>query len=200
MYLVMNDDGADGLDDVELLRRSSRDPEAFGEFYDRHADAVMRYCLRRTGSSPTSADLTAEVFAAAYLSRSSFTDRGAPARAWLFGIARRQIGTFHRKARVAERNRHKLGMRTDLHWSDDLDRVDRLVELEDLREHLASAIDSLPDGQAQAVHMRIVEERSYRDIAASLGCSEGAARVRVSRGLSRLADALEGLDYVEDVP
>jgi DNA-directed RNA polymerase specialized sigma24 family protein len=31
----------------------------------------------------------------------------------------------------------------------------------------------------------------YREVAKRLGCSEGAARVRVARGLARLAEILE---------
>jgi DNA-directed RNA polymerase specialized sigma24 family protein len=34
-------------------------------------------------------------------------------------------------------------------------------------------------------------ELPYREVAQRLGCSEAAARVRVARGLSRLADMLE---------
>jgi DNA-directed RNA polymerase specialized sigma24 family protein len=34
---------------------------------------------------------------------------------------------------------------------------------------------------------RVVHEREYRDIAAEQGCTEAAARQRVSRGLARLA-------------
>jgi len=38
----------DARSDAELLRRSGRDPEAFGAFYDRHAATVLAYFQRRT--------------------------------------------------------------------------------------------------------------------------------------------------------
>ncbi|MEZ5407885.1 MAG: sigma factor [Acidimicrobiales bacterium] len=69
--------------DHELLRASLADPEAFGVFYRRHAEAVLRYCHVRTGCPETAADLTAEVFAAAFARRSAFRDEGRPARNWL---------------------------------------------------------------------------------------------------------------------
>jgi DNA-directed RNA polymerase specialized sigma24 family protein len=37
----------------------------------------------------------------------------------------------------------------------------------------------------------VVDELPYDEVARRLGCSEGAARVRVSRALTRLAETLE---------
>jgi RNA polymerase sigma-70 factor (ECF subfamily) len=41
------------------------------------------------------------------------------------------------------------------------------------------------------VRLRVVEERSYGEVAADLGCTEPTARMRVSRGLRRIANVLE---------
>ena len=46
-------------------------------------------------------------------------------------------------------------------------------------------------GERDAVRLRVLEELDYRTIAARLGCSEGAARGRVHRGLVRLAQLME---------
>jgi RNA polymerase sigma-70 factor (ECF subfamily) len=54
----------------------------------------------------------------------------------------------------------------------------------------SSAVDGLPAEQRDAVRLRVVEELSYEDVAAQLGCSPGAARTRVSRGLRQLAGEL----------
>lgn len=179
--------------DARLLAASRSDPEQFGVFYDRHAAAVLRFCARRTGSFDVAADLTAEVFAAAYAKRGSFRDSGAPARAWLYGIARRQIGTFHRRARVADRYRRRFGI-SSLAVTDDFDRVDELVGYAQYRTALEHAMSAIPPEQARAVQLRVVEQLPYREIARELACTEGAARVRVSRGLTRLADMLEDED------
>jgi RNA polymerase sigma-70 factor (ECF subfamily) len=177
-------------DDAELLATSRRDPMQFAIFYDRHAAAVLGFCARRTGCFETAADLTGETFAAAYARRASFRRVGVPARAWLFGIARRQIGTFHRRRRVADRYRHRFGVAA-FEAGDDLDRVDALVDLDAVRAALDGAVSALPPGQRRAVQLRIVDELPYAEVAGRLGCSEGAARVRVSRALTRLADALD---------
>ncbi len=177
--------------DAELLRRARRDPEAFGMFYDRHGDAVLAYFMRRTACPQTALDLAAETFAAAFTARNRFTDRGIPATAWLFGIARNKLGRFARSQRVETRAQRRLGMERIEHHAAELDRVEALVDLSPIAERLDQAIASLSPPVALAVRLRVAEELPYADVADRLGCSEGAARVRVSRGLSHLATVME---------
>ncbi len=177
--------------DAELLRRSRHEPEAFGEFYDRHARAILAYCGRRTGCAETAADLTAEVFAAAYAKRGTYRDQGAPARSWLYGFARNELGTYLRKQAVSMRYRRRMGLeRPDL-GTDAIERLEALIDLQSIREELRTALAGLPAGQADAVRLRVVDELPYADVASRLGCSEGAARVRVTRALSSLSLAME---------
>jgi RNA polymerase sigma-70 factor (ECF subfamily) len=185
------DDPAGEPTDLELLDRAREDPESFGLFYDRHVKAVLAFCVRRTGCAETAADLTAEVFAAAYAGRRRFRDTGAPASAWLFGIARRQIGTFLRRRRVSDRYRRRFGFHAVDITPDESERIVDLMELEPLRHALAEAIESLSRAQIEALQLRVVDDLSYADVAARLGCSEGAARVRVSRALTRLSGLME---------
>lgn len=49
---------------------------------------------------------------------------------------------------------------------------------------------NVPRG-TQRRRVRVIGELDYREIAARLGCSEGAARTRVHRGLARLSHLLE---------
>jgi RNA polymerase sigma-70 factor (ECF subfamily) len=68
---------------------------------------------------------------------------------------------------------------------EDLVRVEELASLvgEDTVYRL---LGELPDGQAAAVRARVLDERSYAEIAATLRCSEAVVRQRVHRGLDRL--------------
>jgi RNA polymerase sigma factor (sigma-70 family) len=182
----MNDAGSESSD-LELLHRAREDPERFGVFYDRHVRAVLAFCVRRTGCAETAADLTAEVFAVAYAGRRRYRDTGAPVEAWLFGIARRQIGTFLRRKRVSDRYRRRFGFHALEITPDESERILDLMEIEPLRHALAEAITSLSRAQIEALQLRVVDDMSYADVAARLGCSEGAARVRVSRALTKLS-------------
>ena len=61
----------------------------------------------------------------------------------------------------------------------------RLVELM-AEEVSAQLLTGLPADEREAVHAHVIEGRDYAEIAAAAVISEPAARMRVSRGLSRL--------------
>ena len=57
---------------------------------------------------------------------------------------------------------------------------------------LDEAMAELPPGERSAVELRVVDGLPYDAVAAGLATSEGAARVRVARGLGRLRQRLIG--------
>ena len=61
----------------------------------------------------------------------------------------------------------------------------------ELRGAVAAALAELHDDQREALRLRVVCELEYATVAQRLGVSEATARARVSRGLRRLAGALE---------
>lgn len=177
--------------DESLLVAARSDPDAFGEFYRRHVDMVLGYFYRRTGCAQTSADLTAETFAQALASLDRYRPTGAPGSAWLVGVARNQLRYYLRRRRVADRARRRLGMSTEVAVDDaQVERIEERFDAELRHEKLADAWGALTPNLADAVRLRVVDELAYADIAEQLACSEGAARVRVARGLSRLAEAM----------
>src|SRR5512133_3228556 len=122
------------LSDGEVLRLSREEPEAFGAFYERHAETVLRYFARRTLDPEAAAELTAETFAQAFASRRTYRDQGVDGVAWLYGVARNQLGRFFRTGRVDGAARRKLGMPERDLQSEDYERVEELVDFEPLRE------------------------------------------------------------------
>jgi RNA polymerase sigma-70 factor (ECF subfamily) len=180
----------DPLDDVTNV--ASNDLADFGRLYDLNAESVLRYFYRRTACPETAADLTAETFAAALRSLSTYEPGKGPARAWLFGIARNQLTHFARWRRIDSRARERLGMRRQVDLDDES--RERIEELEDLRRakgRLGDAMNRLSPKLAEAVELRVGSELPFAEVASRLGCSEAAARARVSRALSRLAEELE---------
>ena len=55
------------------------------------------------------------------------------------------------------------------------------------------AVARLPEKQAAAVTLRVLEEQPYEAIAAALGCAEPTARVHVLRGREKLKHLLRDL-------
>jgi RNA polymerase sigma factor (sigma-70 family) len=172
--------------DHVLLAAVQSDPDAFGTFYRRHENRVLRYFLRRGATPELAADLTAEVFAAALVAAARF-EPGGPAEAWLYGIARRALAASRRRGRVEARARARLGM-APVELTDES--LQRVLALE-AQDTAARALDGLSNLEREAVEARVIQEREYEDIAAELRCSEAVVRQRVSRGLARLRHQLE---------
>jgi RNA polymerase sigma-70 factor (ECF subfamily) len=172
------------------LARSVEDAEAFRQFYVATAERVVRFFLRRTRDPELSADLAAETFAVALQRRRQFRGESEEeAEAWLFAIARSQLSRSRRR-RVAERRAlERLGREPIVTVGADIERVEELAALREVRVAIGDAIDRLGAEQAYAVRQRIVHERGYDDLAAELGVSEDVVRARVSRGLRALSGA-----------
>ena len=173
--------------DDALLAATASEPGAFGRFYRRHSRAVLGYLLYRTRDAEQAADLTAEVFAAALEASGRYRRNGGPARAWLFGIANHKLADSARRRRIDVRARRKLGIARIRFDDAELERVEELVDLEARGRPLEGLVDDLPPAEREAVLARVVDERTYLELADELGISRSAARKRVSRGLARLA-------------
>src|SRR3954452_18784334 len=96
--------------DDQLLQNVDRDPDGFGLFYRRHERVVLGFFVRATGRADLAVDLAAETFARAYQSCARFDPSRAPARAWLFGIARHVLAASLQRGRVEAEARRRLGI------------------------------------------------------------------------------------------
>ena len=181
----------DDLSDAEVLRLSRDEPEAFGAFYERHAETILRYFARRTLDPEAAAELTAETFAEAFASRRRFRDQGRGGLVWLYGIGRHLLSRYFRTGAVDAKARRRLGMPDRGVSEDDYERIEELIDFEQVGRAIANAFTLLSEEQREALTLRVVEGRSYHEVAEQLSCTVETARARVSRGLRRLATVLE---------
>jgi RNA polymerase sigma-70 factor (ECF subfamily) len=158
--------------DAALLAAARSDPGAFRELYDRYAERILAYHRRRSRDEDAAHELTAETFAQAWLVRARFRDEcDGSAAPWLFGIARNVLLVSVRRRALEARARERLGMQ---------------VAPPAVSPQEAWLEDVEDDDVPEAVRLRVIDERSYEEIAAALGTTPGAARVRVHRGLAAL--------------
>jgi len=143
----------------------------------RYRAEVYRFLLRRTRNHCDAEELTQQVFADA-TSALSHSEPPRSMRGWLYAIAeRRLIDELRRRKRAAT----LVDVATpDPGYADG----DTLQALED-------AVDRLPDLQRRVVVLRVVEGRTYGEIAQALDCNEAACKMRLSRALRQLRDELE---------
>jgi RNA polymerase sigma-70 factor (ECF subfamily) len=180
-----------GPTDAELIRRARTDPEALAELYVRYRPQLYAWFRARLPEVEAS-ELTAELFARVALSLRRFRDEaGGSAGPWLYGIAKNLLRRYHEQGRLETAARQQLGMPIRS-YELETEEVERRLDAAGVRPELASALDDLPAEQRDAVELRVVEERPYGEVAAALGCTETAARIRVMRALGKLARALAG--------
>lgn len=169
MKTSTNDD-----DDRTLIQDAQADPARFVELYDRYVDRVYAYFSCRTRDRAAAEDLTSEVFQQALAHIKQFEWRGVPFAAWLFRIASNALADRWRQVARDARD-----LPTDLPDGRRLDDIERHIVLFQL-------VNRLPTDQRQVIHMRFVEEKSIREIAATLGRSEGAVKQLQLRALENL--------------
>lgn len=175
--------------DAQLLLAARTSRRAFGAFYDRYERGIAGYFMRRTGDPEVSADLTAEVFAAAFVAADRYRPDHETAAPRLFAIAQNTLASSARRGRVEEEARRKLGVDAAV----ELDRrsVARLEQAVVGDAWVSDLLHRLPADQREAIHARVLEDRSYDEIAAALQTSSLVVRKRVSRGLARLRQELK---------
>ena len=74
------------------------------------------------------------------------------------------------------------------------------AERSEVHALVLDAIARLPEKQAAAVALRVLEEQPYEAIAAALGCAEPTARVHVLRGREKLKHLLRALAPAPEGP
>ena len=176
--------------DLKLLRAiANHDQQACAVFYRRHLPRTVAYLMRETRDPELAADLAAEVFASVIVSARRYKRQTETAAPWVIGIARNVLANSRRRGRVQDRARRRLAIEPLELDDQDLERTESLAG-EGIGP-VAELVEALPVGERDAVKARVLDERSYGEIAASLQCSEMVVRKRVSRGLARVRQRLE---------
>lgn len=159
-----------------------RDPWAWRALFEREMPAIFRYARLRLGDAGRAEDATAEVFEHAWRSAETFEDRGLPARAWLFGIARNVVGS-HRRWLFRQPPHVTL---------EPFDQTGPDPGLSPERLDLARAIGELERAHAEVITLRFVHDLSLEETAATLGVTVDAVKGRQARALVALRTRLEG--------
>jgi len=165
----------DEHDDRLLVEAAQRDPSGFAALYERNFYRVYAYVARRLGDRHAAEDVTADVFREALAGIQKFEWRGAPFAAWLLGIAARVVADYWKRS-----GREALPV-ADAAVEPQVERSAMLFQL----------VDRLPEAQFRVIHMRFVEQKSIREIAETLGRSEGAVKQLQLRAIENLRAQME---------
>ena len=181
--------------DHDLIRRSVREPEAFGQIFDRHAATIHRYLARRIGLSPAD-DLTAETFLVAFRRRDHYDLAQPDSLPWLYGIAANLL-RGHQRAEIRQyRALARTGVDPAYDGSDD--RVLARVTAAGQVRELAAVLARLPVGEREVLTLVSQAQLSYPEVARALGIPIGTVRSRLHSARQRLRTALPDLDGTDD--
>ena len=180
-------------DEAELVERAKREPEAFGQLYDRYYSTILNYVYRRTLDVTLAEELTSNTFFNALRALPDYENRGKFG-AWLYRIAGNEIKLNWR----ARRNRRE----GDCRWREELGRmrfashqVNTAEEIEEQARQFAQlhdALSRLPERYQTILALRYFEAMSCEEVAEVLGKKIGTVKSLIHRGLQRLKRQFEG--------
>lgn len=161
------------------IRAAQHNRKAFAPLYERYADAVYGYCLRRLSDPEQAADTTAEVFTKALATIGSF--RGSSFRSWLFTIARNAVIDKYRSRKPTDQLPESL--ETGVAGPEEL-AMRRETSLE-----LRAALTHLTGQQQDVITLRLAG-LTGKEIAAAMDMTLGAVKATQARAFTRLRELM----------
>ncbi|MBL8910294.1 MAG: sigma-70 family RNA polymerase sigma factor [Archangium sp.] len=163
-----------------------REPVTFDALYRAHRDRVYRWAVRfAAGRTAWAEDVTHDVFLQLHrhLHRLDTDDLGA----WLYRVTANQ---------ALARLRHESSWVTRIlkvfSANDPVQQPDEALERRDDASLAMAALEKLPPKERMCVSMHVLDELSQREIARTLGMSEGYVSKLLTRAWDRLrADGWE---------
>jgi len=170
------------MSDWDLLQEfvSTKSDLAFRKLVERHRGFVYQVCFRETDSQTLAEDAGIAVFV--LLSQKAHTIRqGVLLTSWLFTAARltaRSAVRNERRRRIKEHEAYEM--------SQDLNQAIHCDDNSQFESHINDALAALSDRERDAILLRFQDDLDVVDVGMALGISESAAKMRLSRGLSKL--------------
>jgi RNA polymerase sigma-70 factor (ECF subfamily) len=183
------------LSDEELLLgyRESGDSNLFSELVHRYERELYSYLRRYLGDAEMAEDAFQAAFLQVHLKCQQY-EAGRAVRPWLYTIATNQAIDAQRRSR-----RHRM-VSLDRTGPKDHDDVGKLLDLltskepspgtqikaAERREWLLAAVDQLPQGLRDVVHLVYFQELKYREAAESLNIPVGTVKSRMHAAVAKL--------------
>lgn len=167
----------DGLEGRLLAEIAAGVEQSFVDLYRRRQQDVYRFAFAMAKSRSFAQDVTQEVFLNVLENAHRFDIAKGSVRAWLFGCARHV---------VLDR------LRIERRWTDEMPPesaefvADERLFADQRTERLHAALARLPVEYREALVLCELQELSYAEAAAVIGCPIGTVRSRLHRGKALL--------------
>ncbi len=187
-------------DEVQLIARSQLgDVSAFNQLVLNYQQSTYGVIFRMLGDRDTAADVTQDVFIAAFRGIQSFRG-GSSFRAWLMRIASNAACDYWRRTQrhptesldidADDDDAHAASiLNSAVAMGQEVNPEEYLLNRE-LQELIQRGLQELPLDQRVAVVLCDVRGLSYEEIAATTQATMGTVRSRIARGRARLRSYL----------
>jgi RNA polymerase sigma-70 factor, ECF subfamily len=191
-----------GIADETLVERArAKDEAAFEELVNRYENKLYRLAMRFVRNETDAQEILQDAFLSAWRNLPTFEGR-AQFGSWMYRVTVNAALMLLRS-----RNRHPeitvddveptvlndavaesgQTMRANADWSQ---RPDDQLQSAEMRKHIQTSVDALPDGLRAVFLLRDVEELSTEDTAEMLGLSVPAVKTRLHRARLALREAI----------
>lgn len=164
-----------------LSGRSSIDDERFNRLYADTSADLLAFLLRRCPTADDAADCLADTYRIAWEKRTRLPP-ASEVRPWLFGVARNLVRQAHRSGVLRAAVSRELALTAERAYT----------TLTPADSALAEAMSELSPLDQEIVMMLSADGLTPREVAAVLGLSPNAVRIRAHRARARLRKLLEG--------
>jgi RNA polymerase sigma-70 factor (ECF subfamily) len=160
---------------------AKKDRAAFAELFEFFAPRLKAYVMR-IGADPSSAEeLAQETMVTVWRKAATFDPSKAAVSTWIFTIARnRRIDQARRENRPAVDEHDLTG---EVRWQESAFGDIQAAEEQAI---LTSAIESLPEEQAEVIRKAFYEDKSHAVVADELGLPLGTVKSRIRLALGHL--------------
>lgn len=150
----------------------------FEALYRAHCSRVYHYILRRIGDRETAQELTADVFRIAWYRQDGLEGPEAP---WLLGVARNVVGNEYR----GRKRRRELQLRLR-----DYAITNAAQAGAESSYDVIDALGRLAQRHREILILVFWDNLTTAELAQFLGCTEGAASVRIHRAKKAFAKSM----------
>ncbi len=179
-------------DEDLMLRVAKGDADAFAQLYHRHKEGLLNFCYRMLRNWEDAGDVFQDAFRYLHAHAATYQP-SAKFATYLFHIARNMcIDVLRRRKRW---NLQQLDTQIDV--ADDPPAAVLPMEQGELEEKVKKAMEELPEPYREVVHLRVIEDMAYEEIAEVLECPVGTVKSRLHSGLGLLRQILKRNKIVE---
>lgn len=177
-------------DNALMLKVKSGDLDKLGLLYERHKKRLFGFFYNMNHNPNLSEDLVQNVFVRMLKYRHTYSGEGS-FLAWMFSTARNVRYDYHKK------NGQKHTDLTLVQYKiEDGDTIEKQMSRKEDVATIQKAMMKLDDEKREVLVLSKFKEMKFSEIAAVLGCSEGAAKVKAHRALKDLKQIVHRMQTI----